>query len=381
MKKSELLITALIVLSLMGVTEAEPFMALRGGYKCNQCHVNRTGGGMRTSFGVSYSQALLPRRFISKTEHSPYFDGKAGSHIAFGANMRLSSKTKFKVDAQPGESQFTRGYDFPEGNIYFRFDLIEDMLTFYVDETILPSGARNRESFLLIQNLPLDGYLKAGRMLLPYGVRILDDESFIRQFTGYNYDNQDIGYEFGIEPGPLSLSLAITNGTQGSSENNVEKQISFVGSTVFRHFRVGGSYSRNKIPGTITDQTTTMMGAFAGLSAGRITWIGEVDLIHLQKDVEGEADIYARENWGDRLLLYSSVNLLLARGLNLRLAYDYYDPRIKWDEDERTRVTLGVEYFPIQFLQISASYKLLESVPQKPRENEDQLIVEVHVFF
>lgn len=381
MNKIEIIITALVLLSLTEFVKAEPYMAVRGGYKCNQCHVNRTGGGMRTSFGLVYSQTLLPQKFVSKTEHSPFFNGKAGSHIAFGANMRLSSKSIFKEDSKPGESQYTNGFDFPEGNIYVKFDLIEELLSFYVDETILPSGARNRESFLLIQNLPFDGYLKAGRILLPFGIRILDDESFIRQFTGYNYDNQDIGYEIGIEPGPLSLSLAVTNGTQGSSENNIEKQISFVGSTVFRHFRVGGSFAWNKLPGTITDQATKMMGAFAGSNFGRLSWMGEVDLMKLQKDVEDEADVFTRENWGDQLLLHSSLNLLVCRGLNLRLAYDYYDPRFKWEEDERIRVTFGVEYFPIQFLQVTAAYNLLESVPQKPRENEDRLKVELHLFF
>ena len=63
------------------------------------------------------------------------------------------------------------------------------------------------------------------------------------------------------------------------------------------------------------------------------------------------------------------------------MAYDYFDPRTKWEQDERIRFTFGPEIFPIQFVQVSAYYRILDSIPQKPREKEDQLIVELHVFF
>lgn len=369
------------VFGITDVAQAEPYMAVRGGYKCGQCHINRTGGGMRTGFGVIYSQTFLPHTFFKPSDGDAFFDGKANRKIAFGANLRVSNKTVFGVDRPQGSSRYDNSIDIPEGNIYIKFDVIKDFLSFYVDETILPAGARNREAFALVENLPLDSYIKAGRMLLPFGYRILDDNSFIRQRTGYNYDNQDIGIEFGLEPGPLSLSLAVTNGTQGTSENNIDKQISFVGSTVFRKLRIGGSFSRNKIPGEPTDQITTMWGAFVGLYSGRFTFIGEADIIQPRKEKEEQEDKEERKRLGDQLILYSSLNINIIRGINFRIAYDYFDPRIKWEEDERIRLTLGLELFPYQFLQISAFYRILDSIPQKPQENENRFIIEFHVFF
>lgn len=370
-----------VLFGIVGFSQAEPYMAVRGGYKCGQCHINRTGGGMRTEFGVIYSQTVLPNTFINFSDEDAFFSGKAGSKISAGANLRVSDKTIFGVDRPRGTSQFDNSIEIPEGNFYIKLDLINNFLSFYVDETILPAGARNREAFALIYNLPLNSYLKAGRMLLPFGYRILDDNSFIRQRTGYNYDNQDIGMEIGLEPGPFSFSVAITNGTQGASENNIDKQISFVGSAVFRKFRIGGSFSRNKIPGEPTDKITTMFGAFAGLYTGRFTWLGEADIIQPRQEKEEQTDKDARKKFGDQLALYSSLNFLLIKGANIRVAYDYFDPRTKWKEDERTRLTFGLEIFPIQFLQVGIFYRILDSIPQKPKENENRFIVEFHVFF
>ena len=50
---------------------AEPAFAVRTGYRCSQCHVNRSGGGMRTAFGSLYTQTILPARLLEWRREQP----------------------------------------------------------------------------------------------------------------------------------------------------------------------------------------------------------------------------------------------------------------------------------------------------------------------
>ena len=345
---------------------AEPYLAARTGYKCSQCHVNPTGGGKRTDFGLMYSYTRLPHRFVKRSNEA-LFDNRLNDYISLGADLRVNNQTIFGVDRENDNSIEIR-----TANAYVEMELIKDLLTLYVDENLGPSGASNREAYGILYNLPLRGYFKAGRMLLPFGLRLLDNAAFIREKTGFNYNIQDFGIEGGIEPGPFSFSVALSNGSgRGLSDDNRSKQVSLIGYVVFRHFRFGGSFSRNKFPGT----TRKIYGHFAGANFGRLTLLSELDFIDSDRD----------DRFGKELAFLGELDFLITKGINLKVTYDFWDrffdadPQV--DEDESERVTIGLEPFITQFLQLSVFYHINDSVPQRPRESEDRLTFELHVFF
>ncbi|MAD52024.1 MAG: hypothetical protein QF847_01350 [Candidatus Marinimicrobia bacterium] len=382
MKK--LLIT-LLVLSFSAII-AEPYMATRTGYKCSQCHVNRTGGGKRTSFGFAYTQTQMPVFQIKPKGTSSSFSNIISDHLSVGANFRVANKTILGTDStrnlvgQDADMRMNNSITIPEANIYLEISAIPDLLLFYVDENFAP-GAASREAFAMIYNLPLNSYIKFGRIMMPFGLRLLDDGTdgaYIRSKTGFNsYGRQEAAYEIGIEPGPFSLITAVANGLNSES---MDKQITTVGSVVFRRIRIGGSYSFNKGK----EYTEHVAGIFAGGNQGVFTWMFEHDFIN-KIDSEGNPI----SNYGDFDLTgnltatFASLDILLYSGVNLKIAYDKFDPMSKWKSDELDRWTFGLEIFPVQFLQVSAfyRYRTAPSLEIYNSENEDQIFIETQFFF
>lgn len=356
-----LLATALLALAPLaleassGTRADEPYLSIRTGLRCSQCHVNRTGGGARNDFGSMYAQTRLPIRKFK------FLNRNVGSFLSVGANFRV------RGSGTVSDSDPRTDIGIIEESLQMEARVIPDVLALYVDQIVGPSASFTREAFALLESLPLDGYIKAGKFLLPYGLRLIDDQAFIRERTGFNYNTPDQGVEVGIEPGPLSLFAALTNGTQGAAESNSDKQITASAALIFRRFRVGASASRNDAPTGRRD----VAGAFGGFNVGRFTFLGEFDYIFDKPDIEKSVGQFAAYIEGD---------LLATQGVNLKATYGYLDPNRRFGENARVRSRLGLELFPIQFLQVSIFYTLLEDIPQATSDL-DRLSLDLHLFF
>lgn len=340
----------------------EPYIAIRTGLACSQCHTNRTGGGKRNDFGVLYSQTRLPMRVVPGLGgEGSLVATEVAQFLALGSDVRVRSSRRF-TGTDPRNP-----IEIGEANLYVEARVLPDRLSVYADEIVGPGSARSRELFLLLGRLPAQGYLKVGRFFLPYGLRLLDDGEHIRQRTGFNFANSDEGIELGLEPGPLSLAVAVTNGTQGAAETNSEKQISGLAALVLSPLRVGASASRNDGPAGRRD----VVGAFGGFRLGRFAVLGEFDFI-FDDPPDGRR--------GDEFAAFLEGDLLLARGWNVKVTYGFLDPDRDIGENARTRLRFGVEPFITQFLQASIFYTLLDDIPQS-RADRDELSLELHGFF
>jgi hypothetical protein len=352
----------LLALSLVAVTQvaevsAEPYMAVRTGFKCSQCHLNQTGGAGRTEFGQAYTdyklvlqqtQAMIRE---SKDGGLTSFDPKLNDAITVGGNFRTEGNVTQKSGSLPADRQ----HNIAESNLYFNFELVKNFLSLYVDQN-MASGS-NREMWMMVRNLPGKSYVKVGRTLLPYGLRIMDDQAFIRNGTNYGYGRHDLAGEVGFEPGPVSVVANLTN-----------THFSSVGSVVFRNFRVGGSY------GQVTDGSKfTTYGPFAGASYGPFTGLAEMDMI---EEASGDSTIH-------KVAQFYELNVVPVQGTNVKATYEYFDRNTKVANrrDGQQRLTLGAEVFPVQHLQLGLYYRFNDFIPQNDLGNQDVLIGRAHVFF
>jgi hypothetical protein len=352
--------TLWLAAALLGSAAAEPYIAVRTGFKCSQCHVNGTGGGKRTEYGNIYSQYKLLMA-TPLNDSLPYgFDPKLNKSVSLGGNFRIEQARAFAYAYQGKQAASTDEPVIRESNLYVNIELVKGFLSAYIDETV-GSTVANREFYGNVSPAP-GLWMKFGNMLLPYGYRLMDDRAFVREKTNYTYSRTGLGYEIGYEPGPLSLVANLT-----------ADQFSSVGSVVLRNtpvvrsLRLGGSYG-GAIRKAERGKRRTY-GAFGGFALGMFTVLGERDWIR-QDSIYSVAD-------------YLELDFLPAKGLNFKVAGEYLwpDTRIAKAQNGRVRTVFGAEPFLTSFLQIGVYYRKNDWIPQNLAANQDELYGRLHVFF
>lgn len=376
MKAGSAILWALLIAALLApaASRAEPYLAVRTGHKCMACHVNPTGGGKRTEFGAIYSQTALPagRLDLATGKSVPaagaaskpsVWTGKLNDHFAVGGDLRATLRNTIIPN-----SSDTSAFDQTTSQVYLEVKPIVDRLTIYLDERITPGAATAREAFAMLWSSNRTAYVKAGRMFVPFGLRIEDDSAFIRQVTGTTFNSSDDGVEGGLELGPWSAYLAITNGAGGGTETNRGKQVSGLVSFVRPDWRVGLSASTNS--NDAADRN--MQSAFAGLRTGPVNWLASGIYVTDKGTPTGKLKQWATLFEG---------NIEAAKGHNVKLTYEYYDPNDDLPNNEQERYSAVWEYTPFQFTQFRLGVRKSNGIPQNNAQNTTQIFVQWHAFF
>ncbi len=348
--------TVLIVSTLWTVCAvAEPYLAVQNGYQCNQCHVDPTGGGLRNAFGDVFSQTALPAN-ASKLD---MWTGSVLERFSAGSDARGSGRM-FDLDDRDDNQSF--GID--RVSLYLDATLNEHV-SLYLDEQVAPNGSLNRQAWVMLASG--DWYLKAGKLFLPYGLRLEDDSAFVREITGINFNSPDNGVEAGFVGGAWSAQVSLTNGTAGAPETDDGKQISVRLAHVNTRWRIGVSGNLNRTdPGD-----RTMYGLFGGVRTGPVSWLMEYDRI--------EDDGFGTGNrQQDVALLQAAIELRKGHYLQLITEMNRIDDR---DITNRYRYSAVYEYFPWPFTELRAGYRQRDSQDDSAVLNASETFVQVHVFF
>jgi hypothetical protein len=343
------------------LAHAEPYLAVQLGLKCGQCHVNPTGGGLRTAFGDIFAQTVLPAQHLDTALDN--WTGQLGPYLRTGGDFRFDAAV-----TQVPHASSVQQFALEQTRVYLEADVIPNRLLAYVDEQVAPGGSLNREAYLMYWPATHDWYLKAGQMYLPFGLRLQDQTAFVLAATGINMTTPDQGVEFGWERGPWDAQLAVSNGTAGGAVSSNGKQYSTQLAFVESGWRIGIAANRN-------DQSAgakTAYGVFGGLRTGPVAWLAQAEITDDQSIANGQ---------GRQLATLLEANWLIARGHNLKLTDEFLNPNRAVPNGEETRLSLVYEFTPIQFAQIRAGVRRQDGIPQDNAEHQRLYFVELHGFF
>ena len=385
-----------LALGLAERVAAEPYMAVREGRKCSTCHVNMTGSGMRTLLANTHLEEITHYRELFPEFESveDTWNGQVTSFFSLGADIRVDNSLVFQdepnAQGQVSNNEVFRGrvdeniLDLRQADIYFLFAPVPDFLEIYLDQSFAPGGTSTKEIFGLLKGvLPGNGYIKAGKFFLDYGLRTENDDlasigissqnQFVRARTSSDFDAYHPGIEIGFQPGPFATSLSITDAAGATTDPRITANAYgvFRDIPVVDNILAGGSFMW--VPSDNGD--TYNWGVYAGSNFGPLEYQAEVDFIQARNDTLGISK--------GTFVAYGELNYLLLGWINTKFFGEYADNDGRWEtaDTAQNRFGFGIEPFIGKFLQPRIFYTVANGPKDRPETNQNRLIFELHLFF
>jgi len=350
----------LAILMATTTARATPQFAVRSGKSCQACHVNPTGGGMRSLHGAQiFSHMELPWKELDDFSDLENYNPQISKNFQLGVDFRTLYYTS--DDPTLGNSFLTM-----EGTLYTTIAPSNKTLI-YLAKGLYSSF----EGFVLFRDLPLSSAIRAGRFTPGYGWRFPDHNSYTRSYLGFG---QGRGNEDGVEIGTYQpyweASAAVTNGSLGITDGDRGKvstlraarrqsigplKITLGGSWRYAEFNLGKGQ-----PAAMPDKKS--FGPFWGTNLGGWTYLGETDWVDAQ-----EASF----------VVSHSLTYLLRQGLILSAAYDFYDPDLDAKSGVNWRGRFGAEIYPTGYLELLPGF-VWEHIAGRERGTGE---LQLHVWF
>lgn len=338
---------------------AEPYLAVQSGYHCSTCHVNPTGGGLRSQFGTVYAGRILPAHPLPADARG--WDGSLTRYLRLGADLRAAWN---RSELPGGDAQQHARVD--QLRAYAQLAPIPGWVSFNVDESLAPGRARALEAYARL-DLPRQGlYLKGGQFYLPFGWRLQDQTALVREVSGISMTEADKGVELGFDGGQWAAALDYTRGIANAGSGSGHQ---LTGQLVHirDRWRIGASATHVATQAGNRD----VAGLFAGLRTGEVAWLGELDAVGDGGYPEGTRHMLAA---------LGEADWRIGAGQNLKLGAEYHDPDRAIAEDQKVRWSLVYEFTPLPFVQLRAGARRYRGIPQSAVDNRRQFFVELHAW-
>ncbi len=345
--------------------EAVPRYSARYNQKCSLCHVNPSGGGLRTLYA---SQDLVPREIAwsnPKPEVLKGIDPLIAKSIMIGTDFRTLHAYS---DQRANSTDFFQ----MQGDIYLAF-LMGEKTELYYDRGMSSTS----ELFGLAYVLPITGgYVKVGRFVPSYGWRFDDHTMFVRNDLGFAPPgNRDVGVELGASPGHLDLQVDFTNGNRGALLGGDSKYAAALNSSYrFRVLQAGMAVGVSGYREPTESETFKAGGVHGYVSWEPVTWVGEADVFRSEWTGGGGPTGVVSSN---------EFSVVLHRGLEVLGTFDFYDPDRRIESGAKTRWGGGVHLMPNPFLTIEALYRrsTFKNGPALSGNDFYQTILQAHFLY
>jgi Fe-S-cluster formation regulator IscX/YfhJ len=332
--------------------QAVPRYSARYEEKCALCHVNPSGGGMRTLYA---SQYLVPEELAWSKPSSHILesiDPEIAKHIQIGTDFR----TLYTYSDDPNAQ--TEDFFQMQGDVYLNFQM-DDALSLYYDQGITSSY----ELFGLWQGLPLTSYVKVGRFVPAYGWKFDDHTMYVREALGFfPPTNSDVGIEFGLSPGRLDMQLSVVNGNRGGTFDDNQKLAAVFTGVAAGYWEDGEAANFGS------------GGPYGYLTWKRLAWLGELDWF--LDDPQGDGHTTG-------LVTSNEFSYLIRQGLELKATYDFLDPDWNTQTGSQSRVGGGVFALAKPFVAVEALYRRTRFDDGVALSGEDfwEAILQLHLLY
>jgi hypothetical protein len=346
---------------------AVPRYSVRYEQNCMLCHVNPTGGGMRSAYAtdelVPNELAMSPRQ----PELLAKLDTYLNKHIRIGADFR----NQFMLFSEGSPQANQQGFFPMQGDLLLSFQLEPRGLLYF------KRGMSNTtELFYVAHLLPWGGYMKGGKFVPNYGWKFDDHTMYVREYEGFAPPaHTDAGIELGFAPKFGDVQIALLNGNRGGTLDN-DRRLA-VATTASTRFRVGdvnavAGLSGYTQPGIQAD--VNIAGAFGALMFGPVTWLGQGDFTR-RDPADGPAV--------SGLVTSHELTVQLRQGVEAIGTYDFMDPDRDLATGARSRFGIGAKAMPRTFMAVQALYRHtdVQSGRDVPGLDYDEAVFQLHLLY
>jgi hypothetical protein len=323
-----------------------PRFSSRMNMPCSSCHVNPTGGGMRTAYGLNFGRDDISVKDWQDEYALEDFSTKLNNFISYGADFRFLGFYQSKSNPDASLSSFLP----MQMDVYLNL-AVSKKINLYINPAFGPYG--RLEAYALAKVLPWNGYLKLGRFAPSHGLRFDDHTSFILQATPFrNNTGQQSGLELGLNPGPLSMMGAVTNGVRGDLDGGMAKAVfgKIDGHVEVDPFNfLAGVSSYNDASG---GERLNLLEGYGAVSISKaLTVMGAVQSIQGNSGTMSvSSDINQRNVLNatlKQLAVLVEADYVVVQGFDLKFMYDFFDPNTDVKSGTAERYSGGFECMPI----------------------------------